>query len=374
MRTQGFRGRVGITLAASAIILAACSSGAPTAPSSASASAASAGDPTTDKLAQVKARGTLVLWTDPDYAPQSMAVDGATRAADTKCGPNEMTAPEMTGYDAETGKLVAAALGVEPCFVATPFDAMIAGSWGDRFDVAWGSGAITADRMKRLYVTQPYYSTPANFFVNKDSTVTKPTELSGKQIGACSGCTHDSYLDRTLELPGTTSTSSSTNPNIVTFDSEPPGSRRRPPARSTRSSAASRSAPRPSPKGRSCGARHAGLQHVQDRLRRSRPDPCARAVPGRDRQRDPGPPRERQAQGPLGQVLRQGLRDGGGAFDLAGSARPCRKRHRCSGPRPHRLDPFRRSLRARLVASFLRSRRSRSWSSGRSSTSGRRMT
>jgi ABC-type amino acid transport substrate-binding protein len=227
VRIQGIGGRVGITLASVAVILAACSGGgggtATTAPASASASAAAAGDPTTDKLAQVKARGTLVLWTDPDYAPQSMKVDGATRAADTKCGPNEMTGPEITGYDAETGKLVAAALGVEPCFVATPFDAMIAGSWGDRYDVAWGSGAITTDRMKRLYVTQPYYSTPASFFVKDDSTVTKPTELSGKKIGVCSGCTHHSYLDRTLELPGQTVDFVVDNPDIVTFNTEIPG-------------------------------------------------------------------------------------------------------------------------------------------------------
>ena len=131
MRTQGIGGRIRVTLASIAVIVAACSGsggGTTSAPASAaaSASAASAGDPTSDKLAQVKARGTLVLWTDPDYAPQSMKVDGAARAADTKCGPNEMTGPEMTGYDAETGKAVAAELGVEPCFVVTPFDAMIA--------------------------------------------------------------------------------------------------------------------------------------------------------------------------------------------------------------------------------------------------------
>ncbi len=230
MRMQGMIGRVGMTLASLAVIVAACSgsSGGTSATSAPNASAsapgsAAAGDPTTDKLAQVKARGTLVLWTDPDYAPQSMKVDGAKRAADTKCGPNEMTAPEMTGYDAETGKLVAAELGVEPCFVVTPFDAMIAGSWGDRYDVAWGSGAITTDRMKRLYVTQPYYSTPASFFVKDDSTVTKPTELSGKKIGVCSGCTHHSYLDRTLELPGTTIDFVVDKPQIVTFNTEIPG-------------------------------------------------------------------------------------------------------------------------------------------------------
>jgi len=41
-----------------------------------------------------------------------------------------LTAPEVSGYDAETGKLVAAAMGVEPCFVSVPFDQIIAGNWG----------------------------------------------------------------------------------------------------------------------------------------------------------------------------------------------------------------------------------------------------
>ena len=107
------------------------------------AAASPAADPTKDKLAQVQARGTLVLYTDPDYAPQSMQVEGAARAPDTKCAPNQLTGPEMDGYDVQIGKLVAAKLGVEPCFVVVPFDEVIAGGWGDRFDVAWGSGAMT---------------------------------------------------------------------------------------------------------------------------------------------------------------------------------------------------------------------------------------
>ena len=204
---------VGIVLGG---LVAACSA-------SAGPSQAPSADPTKDKLAQVEARGTLVLWTDPAYPPQSMAVQGATRKADTKCAPNQMTAPEMSGYDAETGKLVAAALGVEPCFVVVPFDSMIAGSWGDHYDVAWGSGAITAERLQHLYATQPYYSTPANFFVAKDSPITDPKQLSGKTIGACSGCTHEKYLRRTLELPGEPLTWLVDDPQIQTYNNEPPG-------------------------------------------------------------------------------------------------------------------------------------------------------
>ncbi|HET7831125.1 MAG TPA: transporter substrate-binding domain-containing protein [Candidatus Limnocylindrales bacterium] len=206
-----------VALVLVAILAAGCSAG-PAAPS-----AAPTADPTRDKLAQVQDRGTLVLWTDLEYPPQSFAVEGATRKADTKCAPNETTAPEVTGYDAEVGKLVAAALGVEPCFVSTPFDAMIAGDWNDRFDVAWASGAITTERMKNLYVTQPYYSTPATFFVAKDSPIQDPKELSGRSIGACSGCTHDRYLRRQLELPGETIEWLVDDPKIETYNSEPPG-------------------------------------------------------------------------------------------------------------------------------------------------------
>jgi len=100
---------------------------------------------------------------------------------------------------------------------------VIAGGWGDHWDVAWGSGAITASRLKSLYVTQPYYSTPANFFVAASSTVTDPKQLAGKKIGACAGCTHEAYLRGTLSLPGVTLTSLVTNPQIVTYNNEPPG-------------------------------------------------------------------------------------------------------------------------------------------------------
>jgi ABC-type amino acid transport substrate-binding protein len=193
------------------------------APEGTSAAPGPSGDPASDKLAQIRARGTLVLWTDPDYAPQSFAVKGATRPATTKCAPNQLASPEISGYDAETGKLVAATLGVEACFVATPFDAMIAGSWGDRFDVAWGSGAITLDRMKRLYATQPYYATPASFFVKSEASFVAPADLSGHKIGVCSGCTHHQYLQQTLELPGQKIAFVVDKPNIVTFNTEVPG-------------------------------------------------------------------------------------------------------------------------------------------------------
>src|SRR3989304_2251043 len=61
-------------------------------------------DPEHDKLAQILDRGTLILSTDLDYAPQSFAVEGATRAPDTKCAESQLTGPEVSGYAGETAK------------------------------------------------------------------------------------------------------------------------------------------------------------------------------------------------------------------------------------------------------------------------------
>src|SRR3954451_20670789 len=188
------------------------------------AAAKPTGDPSKDKLAQVLSRGTLILFTDPKYPPQSYAVKGAKRPAGSKCAPNQMTAPEMTGYDAESGKLIAKGLGVEPCFVTPSWTEVTAGNWGDRWDLAYGSGAIDFDRMDVLYMTQPAYSTPTNFFVPKNSKAKTVADIAGKKIGACAGCTMEKYLRGALNLPGSRIQKGLVGkPKIVTYDTEVPG-------------------------------------------------------------------------------------------------------------------------------------------------------
>ncbi|HEY6691925.1 MAG TPA: transporter substrate-binding domain-containing protein [Solirubrobacteraceae bacterium] len=125
-------------------MLAACGGG-DSGEEPAAAPGAEAGDPA-PALAQVVARGTLTLSTDLRYPPQSFAVKRAKRAPGSRCPANQLTAPQVAGYDADTGELVAKALGVEPCFVTPSWTEITAGKWSDRWDIAFGSGAITADR------------------------------------------------------------------------------------------------------------------------------------------------------------------------------------------------------------------------------------
>lgn len=209
--------RVMIGSILTAALVAGCGGAAPSSP------AASSADPSTDKLTQVLARGTLVGYAELDYPPQSMRVEGAERSPDTRCAPNQLTAPEVTGFDIETTKLVAERLGVEACFASPTWAEVTAGGWNDRFDIVYGSGAINGSRMQNLWMTQPYYYIPQVFLVRNDSDVQAPSDLDGKTIGTCTSCTVESYLLGTLEIPGVEIDQKVKDPVVTGFETEFPG-------------------------------------------------------------------------------------------------------------------------------------------------------
>lgn len=215
-------GGVHVARLAIACVLVASSCSSERSPGSETASTM---DPLSDKLAQILARGTLVLSSDPAYPPESFAVKGATRPADTRCTSAQMTGPEMTGMGAETGKLVAERLGVEPCFVTPSWTEVTSGNWSDRWDLDFEGGSINTERMEVLYFTQPYYATAAYFYVARGSKIDDPGDLAGSSIGACASCSHELYLRGRLEIPGQVIEPVVRNPHIVTYDVEAPGLR-----------------------------------------------------------------------------------------------------------------------------------------------------
>jgi polar amino acid transport system substrate-binding protein len=174
-----------------------------------------------DLLSSIMNRGTLVVSTDPAYPPQSQLVEGATRAANTKCTSDQHTASELTGFDIDTAAAIAKALGVEVCFVTPDWTLITGGSWSNRWDLSIGSMTITPERMQKLYFTMPYYTTPAAFFVYKDNTsFTQPADLSGKKVGACTGCTYDFYLASNLTIPGETITYQVKDAQFVGYETD----------------------------------------------------------------------------------------------------------------------------------------------------------
>jgi polar amino acid transport system substrate-binding protein len=175
----------------------------------------------TDKLAEIQARGTMVVSTDPAYPPQSQLVEGGKRATTTKCTADQHTSSELTGFDVDVAIAIAAKLGVEACFVTPDWTLITGGSWANRWDISIGSMTITPERTSKLYFTQPYYTTPATFFVySTNTTFTQPSDLTGKKIGACTGCTYDAYLAGTLKIPGETITYVVKNAQFVGYETD----------------------------------------------------------------------------------------------------------------------------------------------------------
>lgn len=173
------------------------------------------------KLDEVMNRGILIISTDPAYPPQSELVEGGSRAAETQCAGDQHTASELTGFDVETAVAIAEKMGLEPCFVTPDWTLITGGSWSDRWDISIGSMTITPGRMENLYFTQPYYTTPAAFFVHQDNTsFSQPSDLSGQTIGACTGCTYDFYLDKSLEIPGEDINFVVDNPEFMGYETD----------------------------------------------------------------------------------------------------------------------------------------------------------
>ena len=188
---MSLRGRLSL-LAAAAVVVAACSSGGATtapsaAPSTAPSTAASSAPSVAPSAApaspipgglldKVMKAGTLLVSTDPNYAPQSVQNADGT----------------YSGFDIDVATEIAKRLGVKVAFTTPTWAVITAGGWGGRWDVSVGSMTITADRQKILDFSPPYYYTPAQMATYTNSGITSLADLAGKTVCAGESTT---YLD-----------------------------------------------------------------------------------------------------------------------------------------------------------------------------------
>jgi polar amino acid transport system substrate-binding protein len=129
--------------------------------------------------------------TDPKYPPQS--------ALDEKTG-------KYVGFDIDVATEIANRLGVKIEWQTPAWETITSGHWNGRWDLSVGSMTPTNDRQEVLAFSQPYYYTPAVVLVHNDNTSINDlsTDLDGKKIGVCSGCTYEQFLNKTLEIKGFT--------------------------------------------------------------------------------------------------------------------------------------------------------------------------
>jgi polar amino acid transport system substrate-binding protein len=170
-------------VAVAAMIMAACSPAAPQAD---------------NLLDAIKARGYILVSTDPNYEPQSFLNTEGKRPSDTKCPGDALTTAEMQGFDVDVAKHIGDGLGVETCFATPSWDAITAGGWADKWDISVGSMTITTDRLKILDFSLPYYYTPAVVAVKKGAGITSLADLAGQAVCAGTSTTYDFWLNNDM--------------------------------------------------------------------------------------------------------------------------------------------------------------------------------
>jgi polar amino acid transport system substrate-binding protein len=164
-----------------------------------------------DLLASIEDKGVLTVSTDPAYPPASEF--------------NKET-NEYEGFDIEVATEIAKRMGVDIAWETPAWDTITAGNWNGRWDISVGSMTITPERSEVLYFTPPYYYTPASVAVNADNTsITEPSQLSGKKVGVGGSTTYDFYLQNTLSIQdqnGNTQKVESviTDPTIKSYDTD----------------------------------------------------------------------------------------------------------------------------------------------------------
>lgn len=121
---------------------------------------------TNDLLAKIRQRGTLIIGLEGDWAPWSYVGED----------------DELTGFDVEVAKAIAAKLGVEAQIVPGEWDGLFAGMDAGRYDVVVNGVEVTLDREEKYDFSQPYAYIRTALIVRGDNDSLQTFEdLDGKK-------------------------------------------------------------------------------------------------------------------------------------------------------------------------------------------------
>ncbi len=128
-----------------------------------------------DLLEDIKARGTLIIATEGNWSPWTYHDEEG----------------KLVGLDVEIGTLIAHGLGVEPEFMETDWDSILAGVDTGRFDIACNGVGYTEARAEKYTFTSPYVYTHKVLVVAADNEEIKTIEdLKGRTTANSASSTY----------------------------------------------------------------------------------------------------------------------------------------------------------------------------------------
>lgn len=97
----------------------------------------------------------------------------------------------LVGFDVDIGKEIAKRIGLEPNPVTNPWETILQGLKGHKYDVIIGSMTATEERLKQVDFSVPYYISGAQIFVaEKNNTILSKEDAKGTKIGVVQASTH----------------------------------------------------------------------------------------------------------------------------------------------------------------------------------------
>lgn len=119
-----------------------------------------------DLLAQIRERGTIIIGLEGDWAPWSFVDEN----------------DELTGFDVEVARAIAAKLGVEVQFIPGEWDGLFAGMDAGRYDIVINGVEVTPERTEKYDFTDPYAYIRTALIVRGDNESIKTfDDLKGKK-------------------------------------------------------------------------------------------------------------------------------------------------------------------------------------------------
>ncbi len=121
--------------------------------------------PAGDRLAEIKARGTIIVAMEGTWSPWTYHDESG----------------KLVGYDVEVAAAIAQKLGVKPEYVEGEWDGLLGGLDAGRYDMMVNGVTITDERRETYNFSMPYAYNKTAVVVNAaNDSITKMEDLQGK--------------------------------------------------------------------------------------------------------------------------------------------------------------------------------------------------
>lgn len=127
-----------------------------------------------DLLAEIQDRGEMTFATEGTWSPWTFHDED----------------DELTGFDIEAARAVAAELGAEASFAEGEWDGLLAGLDSGRFDTMANGVSVTPDREEQYDFTEPYAYNRIVVITMEDSDIASMEDLDGRQTANTLGSSY----------------------------------------------------------------------------------------------------------------------------------------------------------------------------------------